>query len=81
MLVTFLPAFMLSGFIFDVRGMPVVVRYLTYALPARYYVTLLQTLFLAGDVWGVVVPNAAVLAGMAAALLVITRMITRKRLG
>ena len=80
MLVTFLPAFMLSGFIFDVRSMPIAVRFLTYALPARYYVTLLQTLFLAGDVWGVVVPNAAVLAGMAAALLLLTRSITRKRL-
>jgi ABC-2 type transport system permease protein len=81
MLVTFLPAFMLSGFLFDLRSMPAVVRFLTYALPARYYVTLLQTLFLAGDVWEVVVPNAAVLAGMAAALLMATRTITRKRLG
>src|SRR5579872_873558 len=80
MLVTFLPAFMLSGFIFDVRSMPSAVRYLTYALPARYYVTLLQTLFLAGDVWEVVLPNSAVLAGMAAALLLVTRLITRKRL-
>lgn len=80
MLVTFLPAFMLSGFIFDVRSMPTAVRLLTYILPARYYVTLLQTLFLAGDVWGVVIPNAAVLAGMASALLLITRSITRKRL-
>jgi ABC-2 type transport system permease protein len=81
MLVTFLPAFMLSGFLFDVRSMPVAVRFLTYALPARYYVTLLQTLFLAGDVWEVVLPNAAVLAGMATALLLATRAITRKRLG
>lgn len=80
MLVTFLPAFMLSGFLFDTRSMPMLVRYLTYALPARYYVTLLQTLFLAGDVWGVILPNAAVLAGMAAALLAWTRAITHKRL-
>jgi ABC-2 type transport system permease protein len=79
-LVTFLPAFMLSGFLFDVRSMPAVVRVLTYALPARYYVTLLQTLFLAGDVWSVVLPNAAVLAAMAAALLLVTRIITHKRL-
>ena len=81
MLVTFLPAFMLSGFIFDVRSMPAAVRYLTYALPARYYVTLLQTLFLAGDVWEVVLPNAAVLAAMATVLLALTWRITRKRLG
>jgi ABC-2 type transport system permease protein len=79
-LVTFLPAFMLSGFLFDLRGMPVVVRVLTYALPARYYVTLLQTLFLAGDVWEIVLPNAAVLAAMAVALLWLTRRMTHKRL-
>jgi ABC-2 type transport system permease protein len=80
MLVTFLPAVMLSGFLFDLRSVPVAVRLLTYALPARYYVTLLQTTFLAGDVWGVIVPNAAVLAGMAAGLVLLTRAVTRKRL-
>jgi ABC-2 type transport system permease protein len=80
LLVTFLPALMLSGFLFDLRSMPLVVRLISYALPARYYVTLLQTIFLAGDVWGVVVPNTAILAGMAAVLLVLTRATTRKKL-
>jgi ABC-2 type transport system permease protein len=80
MLVTFLPAFMLSGFIFDVRSMPAIVRLLTYVLPASYYVALLQTAFLAGNVWGVIIPNAAVLAGMALVVLLATRLATRKRL-
>jgi ABC-2 type transport system permease protein len=80
MTLTFLPAFMLSGFLFDLRSMPLAVRTITYALPARYYVALLQTVFLAGDVWGVVVPNAAVLAAMAAALMVLASRVTRKRL-
>jgi ABC-2 type transport system permease protein len=80
MLVTFMPALMLSGFLFDLRSVPAPVRLITYGLPARYYVALLQTVFLAGDVWGVIVPNAAVLAGMAAGLLVLTRAVTRKRL-
>jgi ABC-2 type transport system permease protein len=80
LLITFLPAFMLSGFLFDIRSMPTGVRYLTYLLPARYYVSLLQTLFLAGDVWNVIVPNAAILAGMAAAVLLATRLATRKKL-
>jgi ABC-2 type transport system permease protein len=80
MLITFLPAFMLSGFLFDLRSMPAPVRLLTYALPARYYVALLQTVFLAGDVWGVIVPNGAVLAGMAAVLLLLARAATRKQL-
>jgi ABC-2 type transport system permease protein len=80
MLVTFLPAFMLSGFLFDLRSMPAGVRLITYALPARYYVALLQTIFLAGDVWSVILPNGAVLAGMALVLLLLARSATRKSL-
>jgi ABC-2 type transport system permease protein len=80
MLVTFLPAMLLSGFLFDLRSMPTAVRMITYALPARYYVALLQTIFLAGDIWQVIWPNAAVLAGMAAVLLLLTRGVTRKSL-
>jgi ABC-2 type transport system permease protein len=80
LLVTFLPALMLSGFLFDLRSMPAPVRLVTYALPARYYVALLQTIFLAGDIWSVILPNAAVLAGMAAVLLLLTRGATRKKL-
>src|SRR5215471_4714926 len=80
LLVTFMPAVMLSGFLFDLRSMPAAVRLVTYALPARYYVALLQTVFLAGDVWAVVLPNAAVLAGMAAVLLLLARGVTRKKL-
>jgi ABC-2 type transport system permease protein len=80
MLVTFLPALMLSGFLFDLRSMPTPVWLITYILPARYYVALLQTIFLAGNVWSVILPNAAVLAGMAALLLVLTRRATQKKL-
>jgi len=80
LLVTFLPALMLSGFLFDLHSMPAVVRVITYILPARYYVTLLQTIFLAGDVWTVILPNAAVLAGMAALFFGLTRRATRKEL-
>jgi len=80
LLVSFLPAVMLSGFLFDLRSMPAFVRLITYVLPARYYVALLQTIFLAGDIWAVILPNGAVLAGMAAVLLVLTRRATQKRL-
>ena len=80
LLVTFLPAVMLSGFLFDLHSMPAVVRIITYALPARYYVTLLQTIFLAGDIWTVILPNAAVLAGMAVLFLILTRRVTQKKL-
>ena len=80
LLVTFLPAVMLSGFLFDLRSMPAAVRVITYLLPARYYVTLLQTIFLAGDIWVVILPNAAVLTGMMIVLLWLTRRVTQKKL-
>ncbi|MGO9930266.1 MAG: ABC transporter permease [Steroidobacteraceae bacterium] len=80
MLVTFMPAFMLSGFLFDLRSMPTVVRLITYALPARYYVALLQSVFLAGDVWSVIVPNTLILAAMAVALALGSRAVMHKTL-
>jgi ABC-2 type transport system permease protein len=79
-LTTFLPAMMLSGFLFDIRSMPMFLRVLTQLLPARYYVDLLQTLFLAGNVWAVILPDTAVLAGMATFFLWRAHSITRKRL-
>ncbi len=80
MVVTFLPAMMLSGFIFDLRSMPVAVRAITYVLPARYFVALLQTVFLAGNVWSVVLPDTSILAAMVIVLLVLSRRVTRKKL-
>jgi ABC-2 type transport system permease protein len=75
-----MPAFMLSGFLFDLRSMPAAIRAITYVLPARYYVSLLQTVFLAGDLWSVLLPNLAVLAVMLILIGAGTRLITHKRL-
>jgi ABC-2 type transport system permease protein len=80
MLLTFLPAMMLSGFLYDLRSMPVFIQGITYALPARYAVALMQTLYLAGDVGSVVWLNLGVLAAMAITLLLLTRLATRKQL-
>ena len=80
LIATFLPAMLLSGFVFDIRSMPVAVQYITYILPARYFVTLLQTIFLAGDVWAVILPNTAVLALMAFIFLVAANRATAKKL-
>ena len=80
MLVTYLPALMLSGFIFDIRSMPAAVQAIASAFPARYFVSVMQTVFLAGDVWSVILPNAAVLVGMILLLLVLSVRATRKKL-
>lgn len=46
----FLPAMMLSGFIYEISSMPHLLQYITCLLPARYFVTSIQTLFQAGDI-------------------------------
>ena len=48
MISTFLPAFLLSGFVFAIENMPTVLQYLTYIVPARYYVALSKLIFLKG---------------------------------
>jgi ABC-2 type transport system permease protein len=76
----FLPAFFLSGLLFDLQSTPVVVQYMSVVIPAKYFVRISQTLFLAGNVWSVVLPAAAVLAVMAAVLLGLARANLTRRL-
>ncbi len=77
---TFLPAFLLSGFIFDIGSMPPLVQAITHLIVARYFVAIVQTLFLAGNVWSVIVPNALALAALAAVFLGVSWRRSRKRL-
>jgi ABC-2 type transport system permease protein len=77
---TFLPAFILSGFLFDIRSMPKVIQVLTHVVAARYFVTMLQSTFLAGDVWSVILPNGLGMAILCAFFLGIALLRFRKRL-
>jgi ABC-2 type transport system permease protein len=77
---TFLPAFLLSGFVFDIGSMPSVVQLITHVVAARYFVTILQSVFLAGNVWSVILPNALALVAMAALFLGLARAVFRRRL-
>jgi ABC-2 type transport system permease protein len=79
-LTTMLPAMMLSGMLFDIASMPQWLQLITYAVPARYLVSILQTLFLAGDVWSVLLPNLGGLAVAAALAVGATLAVTRRRL-
>jgi len=49
LLITFLPAFLLSGFLYSIEQMPVVLQWITRILPARYYVSVLKKIFLKGS--------------------------------
>lgn len=79
-IVTYLPAFILSGFIFDIQSMPQAIQVITHIVAARYFVSILQTIFLAGDVWPVILSNAGALLIMAVLFLGITWRKSRKRL-
>ena len=76
----FLPGFQLSGFLFEISSMPKIVQFLTWIFPARYFVQALQTVFLAGDVWGIIALNSLVLLGFAVLFFLLTARVTHKRL-
>ena len=78
---TYLPAFILSGFIFDIGSMPRVIQILTHVIAARYFVSILQTLFLAGDVWSVIIINSIALILIGAFFLGLTWIKSVKRIG
>jgi ABC-2 type transport system permease protein len=48
LLITFLPAFLLSGFLFSIEQMPMALQWITRVFPARYYVSVLKKIFLKG---------------------------------
>ncbi len=76
----FLPATLLSGFIFEISAMPLPIRTVTTVIPARYFVTSLQTLFLAGDVWSVLWPAIMKMLAVGAFFLTLTWLATPKRI-
>lgn len=77
---TFLPAFILSGFIFQINSMPEPIQIITHLIPARYFVAILQTVFMAGDIWPVLLANSAALFVMMVFFLGLARRKSRKRL-
>ncbi len=76
----FLPAFILSGFVFEISSMPFLIRLITYIIPARYYVTILQTLFLVGEVKGLLLFNTLIMFLIGLVFFLITSVKTKKRL-
>lgn len=79
-LASFMPATMLSGFVFDLRNVPAIVNIVGHALPATYFMELVKTVFLAGDYWPLILKDCAILACYAAALLLWVGHLTRKTL-
>jgi ABC-2 type transport system permease protein len=75
MTLTFLPAFLLSGLMIPIRNMPTAIEWLTYVVPARYFVTLLRGIYLKGVGLDVLGGEVALLAvfGIVMVLLAIVK--------
>ncbi|RJT20033.1 ABC transporter permease [Buttiauxella izardii] len=76
----FLPSIMLSGFIFQIDSMPAIIRAVTYVIPARYFVSTLQSLFLAGNISTVLIINTLFLIASAVMFIGLTALKTKRRL-
>jgi ABC-2 type transport system permease protein len=80
MVVTFLPSFLLSGFMFAISNMPRPIRLVTYLVPARYFVALLKGIYLKGVGLEILGGEAALLVLFAAVVLAVARATFKKRL-
>lgn len=80
LLTAFLPTMLLSGFLFEISSMPVPVQALTYIVPARYLIPQLQTVFVAGDDWGLFLPNMGILLAFGIVLFALCVRVTKRRI-
>ncbi len=68
---TFMPAMLLSGFLYEIENQPIVIQYITYLVPARYFVDFLQTSFLVGNVWPNIFKNVGILSVFALVMMIL----------
>jgi len=80
LLATFLPTFLLSGFIFPIDQMPVVVQVITRVLPARYFVEILRSVFLKGTPVAMIASQLTALGIIAFVLVALATRAFHKRL-
>lgn len=68
MVLTFLPSFLLSGFITPISNMPIFLQWLSYLVPARYFIELLRGIYLKGEGLGVLYTESLLLLGFSLAV-------------
>jgi ABC-2 type transport system permease protein len=76
-----LPQIYLSGFLFPIQNMPPIFQWITYAVPLRYYVTVLRGVFLKGVGLDVLWPEGVAMLGIGSLILALARLRFRQRLG
>lgn len=81
LLTAFLPAMLLSGFLFEIGSMPRPIQFVTYLVPARYLVPPLTTVFVVGDLWPLFLRNILALLAFGTLFLLLAFRATRRRIG
>lgn len=80
LLAGFMPTLLLSGFVYEIKSMPVPIQWITQMIPARHFVASLQSVFLAGDVWSDLIPNMLSMLALGVLLFSLTFIKTREGL-
>lgn len=78
--VTFLPAFLLSGFMYDISNMPPIIQLITHVVPARYFVSLLKGIYLKGIGLDLLMLEAALLAVFGVLVFVAANLVFKKKM-
>ena len=77
---TFLPSFLLSGFIYPIRNMPPPVQAITHLVPARYFIALLKSIYLKGVGLKLLAGEAALLVAFGVTIVTLANLKFRKKL-
>ena len=80
MVMTFLPAFLLSGFMYSIANMPTVIQGITYLVPSRYFVSILKNIYLKGAGLSIILPEIMILIFFALVLILVANKKLKKRL-
>jgi ABC-2 type transport system permease protein len=80
LIATFLPAFLLSGFLFPIDQMPTVIQVITHLIPARYFMTIIRDVFLKGTSLSLLLDDLLALALFAAMLTLLATRAFHKKL-
>lgn len=80
MVLTFLPSFLLSGFMYAISNMPHAIQFVTYLIPARYFVTLLKGIYLKGIGLEILALEAGLLTVFGAAMVLFANLKFKKKL-
>jgi ABC-2 type transport system permease protein len=80
MILTFLPSFLLSGFMYPISNMPRPIQWISYVVPARYFVALLRAIYLKGVGLEILAMEAGLLAVFSTVMVVLANVKFRKKL-